>query len=53
VAGFAGVLSMRTATLVVLPMTPAVAAVLLGGGTLLVGWAAAPVRRRPSSGPAA
>lgn len=53
VAGFAGVLSMRTATLVVLPMTPVVAAVLLGGGTLLVGWAAAPVRRRPSSGPAA
>ncbi len=51
VAGFAGVLSMRTATLVVLPMTPAVAALLLGWGTLLVRWAATPVSRRPSSGP--
>lgn len=51
VAGFAGVLSRRTATLVVLPMTPAVAALLLGLGALLVRWAAAPVSRRRSSGP--
>ncbi len=40
VAGFAGVLSMRTATLVVLPMTPAVSAALLALGT----WVSRPRR---------
>lgn len=40
VAGFAGVLSMRTATLVVVPMSPLPSAALLVMGTLVVAWAA-------------
>jgi hypothetical protein len=40
VAGFAGVLSMMTAQLVVVPMTPVVSAALLLGGTWLVARAA-------------
>ncbi len=53
VAGFAGVISLQTATLVALPMTPLLAAALLAGGALLVRFAASPVSRPPSSGPAA
>jgi hypothetical protein len=46
VAGFAGVLSLRTATLVVVPMTSAVSALLLTGGILMVRHAAAPAGAR-------
>ncbi|MCU0265163.1 MAG: acyltransferase [Actinomycetia bacterium] len=52
VAGFAGVLSMRTATLVVVPMSPLPSAVLLVVGTLAVRWAASARGRPPlGSGP--
>lgn len=44
VAGFAGVLSLRTTTLVVVPMSSAVAAVLVWGGDRLSGWAAGPTQ---------
>ncbi len=39
VAGFAGVVSLRTETLVLIPMSSAVAAVLVWGGRALVDWA--------------
>lgn len=42
VAGFAGVLSLQTTTLVVLPMSSAVAAVLVWGGRRLAEWAEGP-----------
>jgi hypothetical protein len=43
VAGFAGVLSLRTTTLIAVPMSSAVAAVLVWGGRRLAGWASEPV----------
>ena len=51
VAGFAGVLGLRTATLVFLPMTSAVSALLLAAGMVVVRLAAAPSVRRPDSAP--